>query len=108
MKAYIAYLERLRLEVQHAREETRDVSQPPPPSLDQQITTLMQTLPPAVRDRPWAIKDLVNRLEGIHNEHPHPQGVGQALQRLGWKRVRPDNKVGMNRRLWIPPEIRMT
>ncbi len=65
----------------------------------------MKTLPPIVRNRPWAIQDIVNRLEGIHNEHPHPQGVGQALQRLGWQRVRPDNKESMNRRLWIQPKF---
>ena len=49
--------------------------------LDQQITELMRSLPPAVRDRPWALQDLVNRLEGRYRQRPHAQGVGQALRR---------------------------
>ncbi|MFA6444012.1 MAG: hypothetical protein WCV99_16880, partial [Sterolibacterium sp.] len=47
-------------------------------SLDQQIVELMRSLPPAMLDRPWALLDLVNRLEGRYRQRPHSQGVGQA------------------------------
>ncbi len=89
MKAYIAHLERLRLQESQMQTESKDSTRVPTPTLDQQITTLMQSLPPTVRDRQWVIQDMVNRLKGINNERPHSQGVGQALQRLGWKRIRP-------------------
>ncbi len=71
--------------------------------LDQQIVELMRSLPPAVRDRPWAILDLVNRLEGRYRQRPHAQGVGQALRRLGWVRTRPEGASGQSARLWVPP-----
>ncbi len=74
--------------------------------LNQQIIELMRSLPPAVRDRPWAIEDLVNRLEGRYRQRPHAQGVGQALRRLGWVRIRPEDAAGQGRRLWVPPETR--
>ena len=71
--------------------------------LDQQITELMRSLPPAVRDRPWALQDIVNRLDGRYRQRPHAQGVGQALRRLGWTRIRPEDAAGQGRRLWVPP-----
>ncbi len=56
--------------------------------LDEQITDLMATLPPALRDRPWSMAELVARLIGKYRARPHPQKVGDALRRLGWQRVR--------------------
>ena len=72
--------------------------------LDQQITEMMRSLPPALRDRPWALQDIVNRLEGRYRQRPHAQGVGQALRRLGWSRIRPEDAAGQGRRLWLPPK----
>jgi transposase len=71
--------------------------------LDQQIVQLMRSLPPAVRDRPWSISELVARLEGKVKTRPPAQAVGQALRRLGWSRVRPFDSSGQGQRLWVPP-----
>jgi len=65
----------------------------------------MHSLPPTIRDRPWAIQDIVNRLEGRYRQHPHAQGVGQALRRLGWTRIRPEDTNGQGRRLWLPSGV---
>jgi hypothetical protein len=72
--------------------------------LDQQIAELMRSLPPSVRDRPWQLQAIVNRLEGRYRQRPHAQGVGQALRRLGWVRIRPEDASGEGRRLWVPPK----
>ncbi len=56
--------------------------------LVEQIEALMASLPPALRDRPWSMADLTNRLQGKYRDHPHPQNVGQALRILGFKRIR--------------------
>lgn len=56
--------------------------------LEDQITELMCTLPPQLRDRPWSMAELVNQLMGKYRDQPHPQQVGQALRRLGWRRER--------------------
>jgi len=67
-----------------------------------QIAELMQSLPPALRDRDWAMDDFVNRLHGRYRERPHAAGVGQALRALGWVRVRDWSASGGGRRFWIP------
>ena len=69
--------------------------------LDVQITELMQSIPPAMRDRPWNMAELTNRLRGKYRARPHPQQVGQALRVLGWHRVRVYGKFD-GARLWIP------
>ena len=73
--------------------------------LEKQITELMRSLPPTVRDRPWQLQDIVNRLEGRYRQRPHAQGVGQALRRLGWSRIRPEDAAGEGRRLWLSPKV---
>lgn len=75
------------------------------PPLTDQIRELMNGLPAAVRARPWAILDIVNRLEGRYRQRPHAQGVGQALRRLGWVRTRPEGASGQSARLWVPPDL---
>lgn len=105
MRAYLAQLQRQVGQTADAERITADNVTAPKTvkPLDQQITELMRSLPPALRNRPWAIHDLVNRLEGRYQDRPHAQGVGQALRRLGWQRIRPENSEGQGRRMWLPP-----
>jgi hypothetical protein len=109
MRAYIQSLQR-QVEADNAAAATEKSSSSPGIAktvkhLDQQIVELMRSLPPTLRDRPWSIQDLVNRLEGRYRQRPHAQGVGQALRRLGWVRIRPGDLNGGERRMWIPPEL---
>ncbi len=69
--------------------------------LDQQITELMRSLPPALRDRPWSMDELVSRLSGKYRDRPHPQHVGEALRRLGWKRERRWSDDYDGKRVWV-------
>lgn len=107
MRAYIQSLQR-QLDAANLSAEKSAVTNPGSAKmvkpLDQQIVELMRSLPPALRDRPWSIQDLVNRLEGRYRQRPHAQGVGQALRRLGWRRVRPGDVNGGERRMWCPPK----
>ena len=65
-----------------------------------QIEELMRSLPPLLRDRKWAMEDLVGRLQGRYRDRPHAAGVGQALRALGWVRTRDWSPSGRGRRLW--------
>lgn len=69
--------------------------------LEEQIMELMRTLPPQLRDRPWSMADLVQRLSGKYRDRPHAQQIGDALRRLGWHRER---RYGLYEgvRVWIP------
>lgn len=71
-------------------------------SLEGQITELMRTLPPQLRDRPWSMAELVQRLTGQYRERPHAQLVGEALRRLGWRRERRWEKGFDGVRVWMP------
>jgi len=66
----------------------------------EQIEELMASLPPAVRDRPWTMAELTNRLQGKYRDRPHPQMVGMALRALGWRRVRLYGKGFDGARVW--------
>jgi hypothetical protein len=68
--------------------------------LTEQITELMASLPPAQRDRPWSMEELVARLKGRYNMRPHAMHVGQALRQLGWTTVRQWSVQGAGRRVW--------
>lgn len=70
--------------------------------LDDQITELMRTFPPALRERPWSIAELVCQLDGRYRAHPHAKHVGEALRRLGWRRVRLWTNGGDGQRVWLP------
>ncbi len=70
--------------------------------LDAQITELMRTLPPQLRDRPWSMRELVSRLSGKYRDHPHGQNVGETLRRLGWRRVRLWSNGADGQRVWLP------
>ena len=72
--------------------------------LDVQITELMQSLPPAMRDRPWNMAELTSRLQGKYRDRPHPQQVGEALRKLGWYRVRLYGEYD-GARLWLPANL---
>ena len=71
--------------------------------LTEQITDLMQSLPYALKNKPWSMQELVSRLDGKYRNRPHAQLVGIALRQLGWTRKRLWNtQHGV--RLWIPPK----
>ena len=70
--------------------------------LDVQITELMSTLPPQLRDRPWSMQELVSRLSGTYRNHPHGKNVGAILRSLGWRRVRLWSNGADGQRVWIP------
>ena len=69
--------------------------------LTDQIEDLMASLPPAQRERDWAIADLVGRLQGRYRDRPHPANVGQALRALGWAQQRDWSAAGGGRRVWV-------
>ncbi len=69
--------------------------------LDQQIVDLMSALPPQLRNRPWSMAELIQRLSGKYRDRPHAQKVGEALRRLGWRRERRWEKGFDGARIWI-------
>ncbi len=71
--------------------------------LDVQIVELMRTLPPQLRDRPWSMAELVQRLTGKYRARPSAQHVGTALSRLRWRRDRLWSAGAMGQRVWWPP-----
>ncbi len=71
--------------------------------LTEQIEALMNSLPPALRDRPWSMADMTSRLQGKYRDRPHPQNVGQALRILGWKQKRCWSQGYNGVRLWFTP-----
>ena len=71
-------------------------------SLDDQITELMRTLPPQMRNRPWSMQELVQRLTGKYRDRPHGQQIGSALRRLGWLRERRYGPGYDGVRVWLP------
>ena len=71
--------------------------------LTEQITELMQSLPYALKNKPWSMQELVSRLDGKYRDRPHAQLVGIALKELGWSRKRLWNTDYQGVRLWIPP-----
>ena len=69
--------------------------------LVEQIEVLMRSLPPAQRNRPWSMDDLVARLKGRYNARPCAGEIGVALRRLGWTRSRDWSRDGGGRRVWF-------
>ena len=103
-----SYIDELRFRAEAA--QAREYAQPQPRQepttvkpLADQITELMATLPPAQRDRPWSMDDLVTRLSGRYRARPHAKHVGEALRRLGWRRTRDWTAEGEGRRVWSRP-----
>lgn len=70
--------------------------------LTEQITELMASLPPSLRDRPWSMVELTARLQGKYRDRPHPQLVGEALRQIGWRRVRLYGEGFCGVRVWVP------
>ena len=71
-------------------------------SLTDQITSFMRTLPPAQRNRPWSMQELVLRLQGRYSARPHAMQVGESLRALGWTQRRDWTRNGGGRRYWHP------
>ena len=93
-------LHRLQLETQASAKPLQLPRQVKP--LDAQITELMRTLPPQMRERPWSMPELIQRLAGKYRDRPHAQQVGEALRRLGWRRERRWKKGFDGARVWVP------
>lgn len=70
--------------------------------LSEQISELMASLPPSIRDRPWSMAELTARLQGKYRDRPHPQQVGEALRMLRWRRVRLYGEGFCGVRVWVP------
>lgn len=92
----------------YSEQRTEPVPTPAPPvnepkTLDAQIVELMATLPPQLRDRPWTMAELVQRLSGKYRARPHGQQVGQALLRLGWRKERRWERGYDGARVWLQP-----
>ena len=109
MKLYIEQLraerERARLESKEAiraaeRKRLRDTRIQCDTPLTDQIEALMRSLPPAQRNRPWTMEELVTRLCGRYNARPCAGEIGIALRRLGWTRIRDWSNKGGGRRVW--------
>jgi hypothetical protein len=110
MTAYLKnYIDNLRNEAAAKNEIARDVSSELKPKtyipLKDQITELMNSLPYALRNKPWSMQELTPRLNGKYKERPHAQMVGIALRQLGWTRKRLFSAKYQGVRLWIPPKI---
>ena len=102
MKAYIenlrdssdeANLRREEAKAQTHHADSRVLCDKP---LADQIVSLMRSLPPVQRERPWSMEELVVRLQGRYSARPQPMYIGQALRALGWTRD------GGGRRVWSP------
>ena len=114
MKAYIENLRTSADEANLRHEEANAQRKPTDPRvlcdtpLTDQITTLMATLSPAQRNRPWSMDELVARLQGRYNSaRPHPMNVGQALRALGWTTSRDWTVQGSGRRYWMQRTYKM-
>jgi hypothetical protein len=68
--------------------------------LTEQIEALMRSLPPAQRDRPWSMDELMARLKGRYNARPSAGDIGIALRKIGWTRSRDWSERGLGRRVW--------
>jgi hypothetical protein len=79
---------------QHA--DTRVLCDKP---LTDQIESLMRSLPPVQRERPWPMVDLVARLQGRYSARPHSMHV----RALGWTQRRDWTRFGGGRRVWLGP-----
>ena len=109
MTAYLRnHIDNLRQEAAAKNEIARDMSSQREPKtyipLKDQITELMSTLPSALRNKPWSMQELTQRLNGKYRDRPHAQMVGIALRQLGWTRKRLWNIDHQGVRLWIPPK----
>ena len=93
-------------EAQMRLNKQRDLARRTKP-LEDQVTELMRSLPPALCDRPWTMEELTLRLQGKYRDRPHTQHVGTALRKLGWQRVRLYGEHG-GVRLWVPPTASST
>jgi hypothetical protein len=108
MKHYIEQLQAVSEQVQRQRDCAQ--SGPKPDSrihcdtpLTEQIEALMRSLPPAQRDRPWSMDELVARLHGRYNARASAGDIGIALRKIGWTRSRDWSECGAGRRVWIAP-----
>lgn len=74
--------------------------------LPEQIAALMAGLPPSVRNRPWAITELLPRLQGKYRDRPRNLDVACALKQLGYRQVRCWHKGALGHRFWLPPGLK--
>jgi hypothetical protein len=111
MSAYLKnYIDNLRQEAALKNENSSSLPSESNPKeyvpLKDQITELMSSLPYALKNKPWSMQELTQRLNGKYRDRPHPQMVGIALRQLGWTRKRLWSSDYQGVRLWIPPKQR--
>ena len=71
--------------------------------LADQIESLMSSLPPVQRNRPWSMEELLVRLQGRYTARPHAMNIGKALRAMGWVSSRDWTRDGGGRRVWLHP-----
>lgn len=103
MRNYIAqlykHLEHEEAKREAARQQTPTIT-PIKKPLETQLIELFRSLPEAELRRPWLMQELVIHLEGRYRADPSPQKIGEALRKLGWRRVRIYGQWG-GRRYWL-------
>lgn len=95
----VAMLERETIAAHKRARQIQQIKRTQP--LDDQILELMRRLPPAIRDRPWSMTELVNQLNGRYRDRPHAKHIGEALRRLGWQRIRLWTNGADGQRVWV-------
>lgn len=92
LKTYITQLKagsdeanREREKAKLRRRENREVCGT---SIASQLETLMRSLSPVQKDKPWSMDEFIARLHGRYSANPHPMHIGQALRSLGWEQRR--------------------
>ena len=108
-----SYLDQLKVQAEAANLRSEEAKSKPhcadsrilcDTALTDQITTLMVSLSPAQRNRPWSMDELVSQLQGRYSARPHPMNVGTALGQLGWEARRDWTRDGGGRRVWHPSQ----
>jgi hypothetical protein len=103
MRAYLKMLER-----QATFVITPQPTQPPRyVAIEDQICDWFKILPPAQRQRPFSLAEIVAvaHLRGRYRDKPHPMNVGAALRKLNFRSGRDWSAGGRGTRVWFPPEV---
>lgn len=72
--------------------------------LPDQIALWWHSLPPALRNREFQIKEIAAQLRGKYRSKPAERDLGNALRLLSWSCRRDYRGSATGHRLWQPPE----
>lgn len=67
------------------------------------IREWMASLPPAMRNRPYPMTEIVRRFPGRYSALPATRVIAAALRHLGWTSHRDWTNAGRNTRYWRAP-----